>query len=111
MKLNLYTIYDTAAAYYKNPWCANTDEEAMREFADIFNGDNPIARHPEHYYLMRMGTFDTETGTMIQDQARVQTLLTGLEALAAATKDKNEIQQSLDLINGENGNATLSNAT
>ncbi len=88
MKLNLYTIYDTCAAYYKNPWCANTDEQAMREFADIFDGDNPIAKHPEHYYLLRLGTFNNDTAKIIQDHGRVKTLLTGLEALAAKNKDK-----------------------
>ncbi len=96
MKLNLYTIYDTAAAYYKNPWCAQTDEQAMREFTDIFDGDNPIARHPEHYYLQYLGTFNTDTGKIIQDQARVKTLLTGLEALAIKNIDNNEINDSVD---------------
>ncbi len=96
MKLQLYTIYDTAAAFYKNPFALNTDEQAMREFTDIFDGDNPIASHPEHYYLMRCGSFDNATGKIVQDQARVETLLTGLEALALKNKDNNEINQSID---------------
>ncbi len=86
MNLNLYTIYDTAAAYYKNPWCANTDEQAMREFADIFDGDNPIARHPEHYFLIKLGSFNNESAKIIQQNT--ETLLTGLEALAGKNKNK-----------------------
>ncbi len=98
MKLSLYTIYDTATAYYKNPWCAKTDEEAMRAFGDIFNQDNPISDHPEHYYLMRLGTFNNYTGKIIQDQGRVKTLLTGLEAVANRNKDTQETQESIDAL-------------
>ncbi len=87
MKLNLYSIYDSAAAYYKNPWCANTDDQARREFADIFHGDNPIAAHPEHYYLMKLGTFNNDTGRIITPDNRVETLITGLEALAENTEN------------------------
>ncbi len=83
MKLHLYAIYDTAAAYYKNPWCAHTDEQAMREFTDIFSGDNPIAAHPEHYYLIHLGDFDNQTAELNQND--VKTLLTGLEAIAQIT--------------------------
>ncbi len=88
MKLHLYAIYDTAAAYYKNPWCAHTDEQAMREFTDIFSGDNPIAAHPEHYYLIHLGDFDNQTAELKQND--VKTLLTGLETLANAADQTNE---------------------
>ncbi len=95
MKLKLYTIYDTAAAYYKNPWCAQTDEQAMREFGDIFDGDNPIATHPEHYYLVKLGTFDNTNGDLTSTPGK-PTLLTGLEALALKNIDNNEINDSVD---------------
>ncbi len=98
MKLNLYTIYDTAAAYYKNPFVCNTNEQAKREFIDIFDGDNPLARHPEHYYLIWIGTFNNDTGKIIQDKGRVETLLTGLEALALKNIDNNEVNDSVDTL-------------
>ncbi len=96
MKLNLYTIYDTCAAFYKPPFALQTDEQAMREFTDIFDGDNPIAKHPEHYFLMYLGTWNNDTGKIIQNQAEVKTLLTGLEALAIKNQDHTEINQSID---------------
>ncbi len=95
MKLNLYTIYDTAAAYYKNPFALQTDEQAKREFGDIFDGDNPIATHPEHYYLVKLGTFDNSNGEIRQTPGK-PTLLTGLEALAMKNIDNNEINDSVD---------------
>ncbi len=95
MNRNLYTIYDTAAAYYKDPWACLTDEQAKREFTDIFDGDNPIAKHPEHYYLVKLGKFNNTNGALTQDQG-TPTLLTGLEALAAKNIDNNEINHSLD---------------
>ncbi len=86
MKLNLYTIYDTAAVFYKNPFAMQTDAQAMREFTDIFDGDNPIAKHPEHYSLAKMGTFDNSTAIIEQKGYIRKTLLTGLEALALRNK-------------------------
>ncbi len=95
MNLNLYTIYDTAAAYYKNPFVAQTDEQAKREFGDIFDGENPIAMHPEHYYLVKLGTFNNSNGDIKQTEGK-PTLLTGLEALALKNIDNNEINDSVD---------------
>ncbi len=95
MNRNLYTIYDTAAAYYKDPFACLTDEQAKREFSDIFNGDNPIARHPEHYYLVKIGTFNNANGDITQTAGK-PTLLTGLEALALRNIDNNQIIDSVD---------------
>ncbi len=95
MNLNLYTIYDTAAAYYKNPFVCNTDEQAKREFGDIFDGDNPLATHPEHYYLVKLGTFNNSNGDITPTPGK-PTLLTGLEALALKNIDNNEINDSVD---------------
>ncbi len=97
MKLNLYSIYDTAAAYYKNPFALQTDAQAKREFGDIFDGDNPIATHPEHYYLVKLGTFDNANGDITPAPGK-PTLLTGLEALAIKNQDNNEINDSIDLL-------------
>ncbi len=95
MKLNLYTIYDTAAAFYKDPFALQTDEQAKREFGDIFDGDNPISKHPEHYYLVKLGTFNNANGEIEQTPGK-PTLLTGLEALALKNIDNNEINDSVD---------------
>ncbi len=95
MKLNLYTIYDTAAACYKNPFALQTDEQAKREFGDIFDGDNPISTHPEHYYLVKLGSFDNSNGDITSTPGK-PTLLTGLEALALKNIDNNEINDSVD---------------
>ncbi len=94
MIYQVYTIYDSAAAYYKNPWCCHTDAQAMREFTDIFAKENPIADHPEHYHLIRVGTWDNSHAVMKQQDQK--TLLTGLEALALRNKDQNEINDSID---------------
>ncbi len=97
MNRNLYSIYDTAAAYYKDPFAVLTDEQAKREFGDIFDGDNPLARHPEHYYLVKIGTFNNSNGD-ITPTAGKPTLLTGLEAIALKNIDNNEINDSLDTL-------------
>ncbi len=81
MKTNLYAIYDTAAAMYMKPWGALTDPQAQREFGDILEmKDHPIAKHPEHYFLCRIGTWNDATAK-IEDTPN-ETILTGLEGIA-----------------------------
>ncbi len=83
MRQNIYSIYDTAIGGYKTPFFLHSDAQACREFQDIFNNDNPISLHPEDYYLVRLGTWNDGPGTIIQNQGDVETLMTGLEAIAS----------------------------
>lgn len=88
MKHIVYTIYDTAAAFYKKPFCLNTDAQAQREFTDIFASENPISQHPEHYALIRIGTYDDSNAKFVPEIKK--TLITGLEALAIRNKENEE---------------------
>ncbi len=81
MKAQLYSIYDTAAAMYKPLWALQTDAMAIREFTDIFDDVNPISKHPEHYFLVRLGHWENTNGKITPTDN--ETLITGLEALAA----------------------------
>ena len=63
MKLNSYTIYDSASGSYCRPFFNNADGAAVREFADIAHDKtHPIGKHPEHYSIWRNGIFDDQTG-------------------------------------------------
>lgn len=56
----LYTIRDTMIQYYE-PCCFINEDVAKREFMNAYN------KHPNKDYmqLWSIGTFDTETGTII----------------------------------------------
>jgi hypothetical protein len=86
MRLNTYSIYDSAAKCYQRPFFAGQDGEALRMFGDLANGlnDTPIGQHPEHFHLYRIGTYDDQTATIKNEEN---------ESLASAislVKDKNQ---------------------
>lgn len=85
MKLNIYTIFDTATAAYLRPWYAQSDAQAIREFTDeVARKDSQIGHHPEDYYLVRIGDYSDQTATIVSQTP--ETLITGLEARASANK-------------------------
>lgn len=63
MKLNAYSIFDAAAARYERPFFMMSDQEAIRTFGDLANGnhDHPVGKHPEDYSLFRIGVYDDQT--------------------------------------------------
>lgn len=67
MRTNLFSIFDTAAKRFKEPFYAPTVEYAIRMFRDTANlmrDDNPIAKFPEDYVLFHVGEFDQESGEL-----------------------------------------------
>lgn len=100
MKTPMYSIYDTASGVYTKPWQALTDAQAMREFSDIVAmPDSAIGKHPEHYYLCRIGDFNDATAELTQQEN--ETLLTGLETLALITQQAHTNFEHADRNNGE----------
>mgnify|MGYP000326738420 CR=1 FL=1 len=83
MKLNIYSIYDTAAAAYMRPFFLQSDAQAKRAFSDIAtDAEHAVGQHPEDYFLVRIGVFDDATGKLVPED--VESLATGLEMVAAA---------------------------
>jgi hypothetical protein len=81
MKLNVYAIFDTAAAVYKQPFMMRTDGEAVRGFMDLCIRDgNEINSHPEHFSLYKLGKFDDSTGKYSDNV--LECLMTAHEAVA-----------------------------
>lgn len=86
MKMFIYSIYDTASAAYMRPFFQQSDGQALRSFSDIANDPNhDIGRHPEDYTLVRIGTFNDQTGKI--DPENPESLITGLESVAAKRAD------------------------
>ncbi len=82
MKLNIYSIFDTASGLYSRPFFTLSDAEAIRSFSDITqDAEHPIGKHPEDYTLFRLGVFDDTTG-LLNNEAN-ESLCTALERVAA----------------------------
>ncbi len=94
MKQQLYAVYDTCAGIYITPHFANSDDIVRRQFQDIASGtDNPMAKHPEHYSLWRLGAWDNLNGNVV-DEAN-ECLWTALEAI---TQSQEIDSQQMDLL-------------
>lgn len=83
MKVQAYAIFDTCSGIYEKPFFSTTDDMVKREFQDIaVSAEHPIAKHPEHYSLWRLATFDNNTGKMTDEKN--ECLWQAVEAIAQA---------------------------
>ena len=83
MKAQCYAIFDTCSGIYEKPFFSTADDLVKREFQDIaMSADHPIAKHPEHYSLWRLGGFDNLNGKLT-DELNEQ-LWSATEAIAQA---------------------------
>ncbi len=89
MKVQLYGIFDTAAGIYQKPFFGQSDGEVKRSFMDVaVDKECPIGKHPEDYSLYRLGTFDDNSGTLLNEDN--ECLMTAHEAIAASRKTNGE---------------------
>ncbi len=69
MKVQFYAIFDTCSGIYEKPFSSTTDDLVKREFQDVaLSADHPISKHPEHYSLWRLGTFDNTNGNILDEK-------------------------------------------
>ncbi len=87
MKLNMYSIFDTASGTYNRPLFARADGEIMREFQNLCTDkEHPCGQHPEDYSLFRLAIFNDLTGMITNEDN--ECLSTGLEMLALTKGNK-----------------------
>lgn len=94
MRMNIYSIFDSATGAYMRPWFVQSDEAAIRAFGDIAcDNDHEVGRHPKDYTLYRVGYWDDNKGKITGETP--EPLHTALEIRAARTKM--DQQKTLDL--------------
>ena len=65
MKFKVFSIYDSAAETFNTPVFLATNNQAIRQFDDMVNGDDSqLAKHPGDYTLFCIGEFDTDIGLL-----------------------------------------------
>lgn len=96
MKMNFYSVYDSATNAYMRPFCFQTDGQALRSFGDeAVRADSEISKHPEDYSLFRIGSFDDAEGELIGCAPHC---LARAHELAAQSRQR---QPQLDLVVGD----------
>lgn len=82
MRLNVYAIFDSASGIYDRPWCAHSDQAAIRSFTDVAqDAEHPIGKHPEDFTLFRIGTWEDDAGAIVGEAPTK--VINGAEAYAA----------------------------
>lgn len=64
MKLHIFAIKDLAADVFMTPYFHPNVGAVVRSFGDEVNRDDPqnmLNKHPEHFVLYQLGTFDDNT--------------------------------------------------
>lgn len=73
MQTLLFSVFDTAAGRFLDPFVAPTIEVAIRGFRSVVNKPgHPFNDHPEDYTLFHVAEFDAESGTMSAPAAAVK---------------------------------------
>jgi len=66
MQLKMYSIRDSKAECFNQPWFAKTHGEAERNFAQLSRDQKSmVSQFPEDYDLYYVGDYDDNTGKMI----------------------------------------------
>lgn len=65
LKQNVYSVFDSKADVFGQPWFAVNDSVARRLFQDGINDpETPMHRHAEDYTLFRVGEWDSSEGKL-----------------------------------------------
>lgn len=88
--LNCYAIHDKKALSFATPFFAVNDEVAMRSFEDLVRDRRSlVAQHPEDFALHFVGSFDPDTGKLLQRSEGSYLVQDGLQAYSTSlVRDK-----------------------
>lgn len=67
MKKNMYSIFDTKAKVYSDPFYTLNDSIARRMFENLVNDpQTDVFKHPNDFQLFLVGEYDDQTGKIDQ---------------------------------------------
>lgn len=97
MKLKIYSIYDTAAKSFAQPFFLHTDAVAIRAFKDNVNSpDSVINKNPEQFTLYTIGLFDDSQGTILAE-ASPEPIINAAQLIDEQHADKYDLlKQNID---------------
>lgn len=69
MRSGIFAIYDNVAKIFHDPFMSPSKGAAERSFRDSIADPQSVAhRHPEDYDLFFIGTYDTESGSILPSE-------------------------------------------
>ena len=72
MKLKIFSIYDSKAEMYHQPFYMQTQSMAVRQFLDMANdSETMIGKHPEDYTLFYVGEYDDHTASFNLEDTKI----------------------------------------
>ena len=91
MKINIYSIHDSKAQAYGQPFLLQTDGLATRSFIQATQAEQTgFSKHPLDYTLFRIGVYDDET-SIIKSETPPEMLLTAMQAIIIQDKESQTI--------------------
>lgn len=61
--MNIFTVFDSKAKYYLNPFITNSQGEGLRQFIAAANDpQHPFYLYSTDFTLWQLGTFEPQTG-------------------------------------------------
>ena len=71
MKINLYSVLDSASGVNDGPVGQHNDNVALRNFKNLAeNPDTPVGKNPEHFSLWYIGQYNDSTAELLPDTKR-----------------------------------------
>lgn len=69
MKHGMFSIKDTATGTYSQPFVAQTNNLAMRQFGDLATDKTTnINKHPSDFCLVRVGEWNEDEGRLTDEE-------------------------------------------
>ncbi len=71
MQKKIYTIHDSKAEAFMNPFFLNSKGEAIRTFTEAVNDpQSTISKYPDDFTLFEIGIYDTDDGLIETYEAK-----------------------------------------
>lgn len=89
MITKMFSVFDSKAAFFGNPFYEQREESAIRTFGDAVNDPNPKNMwnaHPEDYSLFYVGEFDSDTGEILPTVPKNLVTASALKSYASGTE-------------------------
>jgi len=81
----IFSVYDSKAAAYTQPFYAVNSRVAVRMFTELANDPkHTFGMHPEDFTLFELGSFDDATGTIDQLDVKMSAIGKAIEYQKAA---------------------------
>lgn len=93
MIINMYAVYDLKARAFMSPFQNLNDSQAIRGFSEAcFNPEVPFSKYPQDYSLFKIGQYDDELGSFINQEPAPVPVISAVAAIQQAQENQRYVQ-------------------